>query len=200
MAARRKYATTWTQWQREEDLEIADRWEFPEYAPTPNREQVISAGEWQSELQDDSTINPKVHALPARLDRMAIEHRSARILREMLARHYQPEDAAGIDRMGLGDVRIDRDRIVVAGKRNELLGCLVWRPGSIVHELRVGCGVSRRNVADSLSNFAIADAVARQWYLCEGIFVTDSDAMAKYAMDIGAVEETGKRVFTLALR
>ena len=36
--------------------------------------------------------------------------------------------------------------------------------------------------------------------LWEALFLTDSDNMARYALELGAVEEVGKRIFTLNLR
>lgn len=120
----------------------------------------------------------------------------------MLARHYSSADADAIDKLlgpqQSGDVRLDRDRIVSAG--NPVCGLLVWRPGGIVHELRTGYGLAQRHLADTLVNFAVGDAVSRSFSLWEALFVCDSDEMAKYALSLGGVEETGKRVFTLNLR
>jgi hypothetical protein len=120
----------------------------------------------------------------------------------MLSRHYRQNDIPAIDKIiGMpqrGDVRLDRDRIICIG--NPASGLLVWRPGGIIHELHVGYGPLRRNMADSLLNFGLADAISRPFNLQEGIFVTDDDSLANYIQGMGAVEETGKRVFTFQLR
>lgn len=120
----------------------------------------------------------------------------------MLARHYSGDDADAVDKIlgqpQSGDVRLDRDHIVVAGR--PAYGLLVWRPGGIVHELRTGYGMAQRHLADILVNFAVGDAVSRPANLWEAVFVCDSDEMARYVESLGAVEEKGKRVFTLALR
>lgn len=120
----------------------------------------------------------------------------------MLSRHYRQSDIPAIDQIlgtpQRGDVRLDRDRIICIG--NPVSGLLVWRPGGIIHELHIGTGPLRRNVADSLLNFGLADAIARPFNLQEGIVVTDSDPLASYMHNFGAVEETGKRVFTFQLR
>ncbi len=120
----------------------------------------------------------------------------------MLARHYQSDDAARLDEIlsRPHDVRLDCDRLVCVGPTGSPVGLLVWRPGGIVHELRVGNGLGRRYAANSLVNFAVADAIARPHQLHEAIFVCDSDDMARYAGELGAVEEQGKRIFTLRVR
>lgn len=121
----------------------------------------------------------------------------------MIARHYVSADAIHLDRIldsgrpGF-DVRLDRDRIAVIGQPAS--GCLIWRPGSVVHELRIAPGLSRHSVADSLVNFAIADAMARPSLIWEAVFLTDSDEFARYALSIGALEQDGKRVFRLPVR
>lgn len=120
----------------------------------------------------------------------------------MIARHYQSLDAKALDDLlqcnRSSDVRLDRDRIITVGRPAD--GVLVWRPGGIVHELRVGDGLGRRSKANVLVNFAIADSIARPFNLQEALFLTDSDDMARYAESIGAYEETGKRIFTLNIR
>lgn len=120
----------------------------------------------------------------------------------MLARLYESSDAATLDlilgQTQIGDVRLDRDRLCVVGRPP--VGLLVWRPGGIVHELRTGNGLAQRRVADLLVNFAVGDALSGPFNLWEAVFVTDNEQMAKYALELGAVEEIGKRVFTLPLR
>jgi hypothetical protein len=51
-----------------------------------------------------------------------------------------------------------------------------------------------------LVEFGIRDAVSHPWPLYEAIFVIDSEAMADYVKGKGAIEEVGKRVFTLKLK
>jgi len=106
-----------------------------------------------------------------------------------------------IKRLFSGDVQFDRDRIVVSGSPPN--GCLVWRPGGIVHELNCGHGLSRRRIADSLIDFAIDDATSREFKLYEAIFITDSDEFRQYIENRygnALVHEDGKRVYTLRIR
>lgn len=118
-------------------------------------------------------------------------------------RLYQSGDAPSLDGL-LGTehgVRLDRDRIsCLAASGGPVVGVLAWRPGGIVHELRVGDGLLQQRRANLLVDFAIGDAVSQPFPLYEAIFICDSDAMAHYARELGAIEETGKRVFTLDLR
>ena len=120
----------------------------------------------------------------------------------MLARHYVSADSDGLDAMlaGSGNVRLDCDRLVCVGAPGRPVGLLAWRPGGIVHELRVASGLGQRAVADALVNFSVADSVSHPHMLHEAIFVCDTDSMAKYVGELGAIEESGKRVFTLKLR
>ena len=121
---------------------------------------------------------------------------------QLIPRLYGQGDAEAVDRLigepQSGNVLLDRDRIVVLGRPPR--GLLVWRPGGIVHELRTGNGLGQRARADLLVNFAVRDALSQPFNLWEAVFVTDSTRMARYAFDIGAVEEVGMRVFTLDLR
>lgn len=55
-------------------------------------------------------------------------------------------------------------------------------------------------MADLLVKSGIEDAVSQPHQLWEALFLTDSDNMARYALELGAVEEVGKRIFTLNLR
>lgn len=121
----------------------------------------------------------------------------------MLARHYRSDDAPALNQLlgqrQVGDIRLDRDRLIVLGRPAG--GLLVWRPGGIVHELHTGNGLGQRHRADAMVGFAIADSVSRPFHLWEAVFVTDSDRMAEYAINhLKATEEVGKRVFTLAVR
>jgi len=122
----------------------------------------------------------------------------------LIARPYESADAEGLDRLlgcpQSGDVRLDRDRITVVGVPGRPVGCLVWRAGGIVHELRTGYGLAQRHMADLLVKSGIEDAVSQPHQLWEALFLTDSDNMARYALELGAVEEVGKRIFTLNLR
>lgn len=96
------------------------------------------------------------------------------------------------------DVRLDRDRIAVLGRPSR--GFLVWRPGGIVHELRVGDSLGQRHAAHLLVEFGIGDSLSRPFHLHEAVFLCDSDAMVRYVAGLGAVEQAGRRVFTLDLR
>lgn len=98
-----------------------------------------------------------------------------------------------------GDVRLNCDQIIVAETEHPV-GCLVWRPGGIIHELRTGNGLVRRVMADKLVDHAIAKALEREYPLYEAVFLTDSDALAAYAKDLGAIEQIGKRIFTMKVR
>lgn len=120
----------------------------------------------------------------------------------MIARHYESSDAAALDRIlssNVGhDVTLDRDRIICAG--TPAVGCLVWTPGAIVHELQTGRGLAQRRIADLLVGAAITDALTDRFQIREAIFLTDSDQMAEYALRMGAIEQFGKRTFTLRIR
>jgi hypothetical protein len=135
---------------------------------------------------------------------MAIELPLPPIHKGLNARLYQSEDAPAVDFILNGnrdhDVRIDRDRIMVLGDLGKPVGLIAWRPGGIVHELYVGNGLGQRVRANLLVEAAIRDSLSRPFDLHEAIFVTDSDRMARYAIEIGAIEEVGLRVFTLDIR
>lgn len=122
----------------------------------------------------------------------------------LIPRLYESSDAETLDRLldnNKGhDVRLDRDRVVVVGPPSRPVGLLCWRPGGIVHELFTGHGLAQRSLADLLVRYAMDDAVSKPFHLHEAIFITDSEAMARYADELGAIEEAGKRVFTLDLR
>jgi len=100
------------------------------------------------------------------------------------------------------DIRLDRDRIILAHgvQSGRLLGCFVYRPGAIIHDLLVRDSLTRRSVAHDMVNFAAMDATSRPFQLHEAIFLTDGDEMAKFAEEIGAYEETGKRLYRIPLR
>jgi hypothetical protein len=124
------------------------------------------------------------------------------LARLMLARHYQTTDAEAVEHLlngrGTGDVRLDRDRLVVVGRPPR--GLLVWRPGCLVHELHTGYGMAQRHTADVLVNFGMADAVSKPFDLYEAVFITDSDAVGEYVKSLGALEEVGKKVWTMRIR
>lgn len=117
-------------------------------------------------------------------------------------RHYDATDAIQLDTIlrREGDVRLDRDRIVVAGDRGDPVGCLAWRPGGIVHELRVPATLGRHHTAANLVDFAITHALSRPFLLYEAIFVTDNNDVAEFVRSLGADEQEGKRLFTLQIR
>lgn len=123
----------------------------------------------------------------------------------MIARAYRSEDANHLDRvLGFnvaGDVRLDRDRIVVAGPIGAPFACLVWRPYAFLHEFHCGNGLSKRHVASNLCSFAVADALARQHSVLDALFLVDQSnlPMLKFVKGERAAEQKGV-VFTLPLR
>jgi hypothetical protein len=123
----------------------------------------------------------------------------------MIARLYRSEDAAGLDRIlgnnRMGDVRLDRDRIVVAGPVGSPFACLVWRPYAFLHEFHCGSGLARHVVASALCSYALADAVARQHSVLDALFLVDpsNSHMLKFVRGEKAAEQDGV-VFTLPLR
>ena len=94
---------------------------------------------------------------------------------------------------------LGRDHIVVA-ETDHVVGCLVWRAGGIVHELRTTNSLIRRFTADKLVDMALSKAMEREYPLYEAVFLTDSDALASYVKDLGAIEQFGKRIFTMRVR
>lgn len=117
---------------------------------------------------------------------------------------FQSANAESLDRL-LGTkhgVLLDRDRVsCLAIPGQSVVGVIAWRPGGIVHELRVGNGLGQKQRADLLVDYAIRDALAvMPWKLSEAIFVVDNDRMAKYVRELGAIEEVGSKVFTLDIR
>lgn len=100
-----------------------------------------------------------------------------------------------------GDVRIDRDRIAVAVSHGHTLGCLVWRPGCFVHELRLGRGLlDRISTARALFDFAHAEAVSKPFELWDAHFIVSDLAMYDFAVSLGAIEEHPGRILTLGVR
>lgn len=123
----------------------------------------------------------------------------------MIARLYRPEDAHQLDRvLGFnvaGDVRLDRDRIVVAGPIGNPFACLVWRPYAFLHEFHCGSGLNKRHVASSLCSYAVADALARSHSILDALFLVDraNEPMLRFVKGERAAEQDGV-VFTLPLR
>jgi hypothetical protein len=121
------------------------------------------------------------------------------------ARAYERgHDAQGLDVLleenKHGDVRLDLDRIICLGDVGRPVGCLVWRPGGIVHELRLRHGLGRRAAADALVDFSIRDALSRPFWLAEAVFMTDSPYAAEYFERLGAERQPGQEVFKFDLR
>lgn len=116
----------------------------------------------------------------------------------MIARYARKEDAADLDRLleqnARGDVRVDRDIIVLAGRPPT--GVLVWRPVALVHEL-VSPGLF---TANALVNFAVGQGAGRSAVVRDAVFVVHpgNERMLAYARRMGAVEEEG-RLFSLVL-
>lgn len=111
----------------------------------------------------------------------------------MLARYYRRSDAAALDRIlgfnRAGDVRLDRDRIIVTGPTGHPDGVLVWRPGGLIHEFHCGEGALRYARAVALINYAIADGTARPFDLYDAVFFVEESntAMAGFLGKLGAV-------------
>jgi hypothetical protein len=114
----------------------------------------------------------------------------------MLARNARKADVDALDKLldanALGDVRLDRDVIVVAGAPPN--GALVWRPSALVHEF-VCPG---RLTANALVNYAVGQGAGRTVTIRDVVFLVDpsNESMLRYTKALGAVEYSGK-VFTL---
>jgi len=114
----------------------------------------------------------------------------------MLARTFKSDDKEALDLLlhnnSGGDVRVDRDVIVVSGRPAN--GCLVWRPGALVHELVCPGLLS----ANALVNYAVGQGAGRLAPIRDVIFIVkpDNTHMIEYAKRLGAIEEAG-RVFVL---
>lgn len=114
----------------------------------------------------------------------------------MLARTATKDDAKALDLLlhdnRSGDVRLDRDVIVVSGRPPN--GCLVWRPCALVHELVCPGLLS----ANALVNYAVGQGAGRLAAIRDVLFVVSpaNTRMLEYAKRLGAVEEVGK-VFAL---
>jgi len=114
----------------------------------------------------------------------------------MLARTAKHGDAESLDRLldanRRGDVRLDRDVVVVSGAPPS--GVLVWRPCALVHELECPGVIS----ANALVNYAVGQGAGRLMPIRDVLFVVapGNERMLKFARRIGAVEEAGK-VFAL---
>jgi hypothetical protein len=124
----------------------------------------------------------------------------------MLAREYDRKDAPALDELlGLdraGDVRLERDKIVVYGPVGRPVSALVWRPCAFVHEFHCGFGLSRRFRAASMLNFAIGAGMSQLHPISDAIFSVDpmNLPMLKYVEgELQATEQTEK-FYTLPLR
>lgn len=114
----------------------------------------------------------------------------------MRARNATKEDAKALDALlsnnAFGDVRIDRDIIVVSGSPAN--ATLVWRPCALVHEFECPGLLS----ANALVNYAVGQAKGRTGLIYDALFLVDPEnkRMLSYVARIGATELTG-RVFSL---
>jgi hypothetical protein len=125
----------------------------------------------------------------------------------MLARHYVREDAAGLDRLlgdnRDGDVRLDRDKIIVCGPIGEPFACLVWRPYAFLHEFHCGKGMAPRIAANVLTNFALGDVLNGLYPIGDAIFsvVPGNAPMSSFVRGIyGIVDHKGEDIYRLPLR
>ena len=116
-------------------------------------------------------------------------------------------DAPALDRLldhnRLGDVLLDRDRIIVCENGDRVpVGALVWRPTGFIHEFHCGLGLARLPIASALTGFAKFDALRPGVFhrIQDALFLVDSSnlPMLRYVRDMGAVEQNGI-VFTLRL-
>lgn len=123
----------------------------------------------------------------------------------MIARDYVREDAGALDRLlGLersGDVRLDRDRLVVLGPVGSPFAALVWRPYALLHEFHCGSGLSRRLAASALASYAVGSALARPHEIRDSIFLVDvgNEPMHRLMRELHAVREDGI-IYTYPLR
>lgn len=114
---------------------------------------------------------------------------------------YQPEDAEGLDKLldnnRHGSVRLNMDRIVVAGPVGKPEGALVWRPMAFIHQVLLPRSLGSRSVARGLISYARATAADRICFVKEAAFVIDPDnsAMLRYATECGAVSEQGQLMY-----
>jgi hypothetical protein len=117
----------------------------------------------------------------------------------MQSRHAQPEDflSGGFDKLIQGnighDVRLSQDKIVVTGPVGSPSGCLVWRPGAIIHELYCGSGLNQRAIAQSLLDGARNHARTSVFRPVEALFVVHPAnlRMLAYVEEIEAQEQKG---------
>lgn len=126
----------------------------------------------------------------------------------MRYRLYLPggADARVLDRLLAdnrdGDVRLDRDRLIVAaGDDNLPCGLLAWRPSAFIHEFHVPPTLGQRIVAGHLMSAAIRTDIARRHLIRQAHFLVDSGnyAMLRYLRDeVKATEQSGI-IFTLEL-
>ncbi len=132
----------------------------------------------------------------------------------MRSRLYLPgtADARIVDELtdnnSRGDIRLDRDRIVVAHDADhdtggDIHGLLVWRPSAFIHELRTRGCLSQRGVADTLFRDAVRMDVARRHRVCQAVFLVDNSnaPMLRYVRGIHGIAEQApnQTVFLLNL-
>jgi len=114
----------------------------------------------------------------------------------MIARNARKADVDALDTLlkanSQGDVRLDRDVIVVSGAPPN--GALVWRPCALVHEFEC----PGRLTANALVNYAVGQGAGRTAVIRDVLFLVDpaNKPMLRYAQDLHAVEMPG-RLFCL---
>ena len=91
------------------------------------------------------------------------------------------------------DVRLSQDKIVVTGPVGKPSGCLVWRPGAIIHELHCGSGLNPRAVANALLDCARNHARTSVFRPVEALFVVHPAnlRMLSYVEGVGAQAQSG---------
>lgn len=116
-----------------------------------------------------------------------------------MIRYARDSDAAALDAMlnanRDGDVKVDRDVIVVNGE--PAVSVLIWRPCALVHEFEVHSGLARLRTAKALINFSMADAKQRRLPMRDAIFLVDpaNVPMLRFVQSLPGVREDHGRIF-----
>jgi hypothetical protein len=120
----------------------------------------------------------------------------------MRVRLYEPSDAPALDRLlnhNQGhDVRLDHDRVIVAG--DPVSALLVWRPTAIIHELVLPRTLGIGNMARNLVLEACADSQRSLYRIRVASFMIDPSnaSMVRYVRDLKAVEEA-RQLWTIPI-
>lgn len=116
-----------------------------------------------------------------------------------MPRLFRHDDAVALDQLLNfnydGDVRVDRDVIVVNGE--PAASVLVWRPCALVHEFSCGSGLSKLRTAKALLDFAMESARQSSRPVRDAIFLVDpaNVAMLRFISSLHNVREDHGRIF-----